>query len=445
MTSVAPYLLALALAQPLASAGSTEAAREDPVLAALVAEALERNPELLAAEESLRAARERIAQASALPDPLLSVSYTNDGWSPTLGEEPMTTLGVMASQALPYPGKRSLRGRIASSEARQAAEGVARARLRLVADVKRAYYGLLLARELLAITREQRELWRQIESVVRARYAVGQGAQQDVLRVQVEMTRVEQSEIEQQAEAEIRLVELAQLVNRPSDAPLETPARLTASPLEIGTDAAVEQARRTSPELASAGLAAERGGLALALAQRDARPDFSLQAGYMNRGGLDPMWQAGLGITLPVRRGRRAAAVAEAKALVRASERSAESVELRLRFRTQERLTRLKSTEKVLALYQQGIIPQDRLSVEAAIANYQAGRLPFIAVLEALQTLFGDRATLSRLTADHQRLVASLEEASLEPGAEATAVVGSSVLSLSPAESGAMAGGMSGR
>ena len=58
--------------------------------------------------------------------------------------------------------------------------------------MKRAYYGLLLSRELLALIREQEEIWRQIEGVARARYAVGQGAQQDVLRVQVEVTRVEQ-------------------------------------------------------------------------------------------------------------------------------------------------------------------------------------------------------------------------------------------------------------
>jgi outer membrane protein TolC len=208
---------------------------------------------------------------------------------------------------------------------------------------------------------------------------------------------------------------------------------------------AVEQARRTSPELASVRLAIERGRLVAALAQKDYKPDFSLQAQYMSRGGLDPMWQAGVGITLPVQRGRRAAAVAEAAALVRASERFAESVELQLRYRTQERFTRLKSAEKILGLYQQGIIPQDRLSVEAAIGSYQSSRLPFIAVLEALQTLFGDRATLARLTAEHERLVASLEEASLESSADMSAVGGGSVLSFASPGSGAMGGGMSGR
>ena len=48
---------------------------------------------------------------------MLSVDYTNDGWSPSLGTQPMTTLGFMGSQELPWPGKRRLRGDVAAREA----------------------------------------------------------------------------------------------------------------------------------------------------------------------------------------------------------------------------------------------------------------------------------------------------------------------------------------
>jgi outer membrane protein TolC len=440
MTSVLAALAVLAT-----SGGAATPPPEDPVLAALVAEALERNPDLLAAEEGLSAARERVAQASALPDPTLSIGYTNDGWSPSLGGREMTTLAVMASQDLPYPGKRGLKGDVASRETGQVEQQVARVRLRIAADVKRAYYGLLLARQLLGITREQRDLWREIEGVVRARYAVGQGAQPDVLRIQVEITRVEQNAAEQTAEAEIRRAELNRLLARPPNAPLDTSTSLVVQPLALSLTETVERARQVNPELARARLAIERGRLVTALAQKDYKPDFSVQAAYMNRGGLDPMWQAGVSITLPVQRKRRAAAVAEAGALTRTSERLTESVDLQLRYRTQERFTRLKSTEKIVDLYAKGIIPQDRMSVEAAIANYQSGRVPFIAVLEALQTLYGDRATLVRLGADHARLLASLEEASLEANADMSGAGGAATLALGSGGAGAMGGGMSGR
>jgi outer membrane protein TolC len=386
----------------------------DAVLEALVAEALVRNPDLQAAEAAVTAARARPDQARALPDPMLSVTYTNDGWSPTLGQRDMTTLGFLWSQDLPFPGKRRLRGEITSLEADAAAQQVERARLSLTAAVERAYCGLVLARDLLDLVGEQEETWKEIEQVTRARYAVGQGAQQDVLRVQVEVTRIEQRRAEQQTEVEIRLAELNRLRDRPPATPIDTTAHLGPRSVEEGLPEAIARLTERSPELKSAGLGLERDRLAVALANKEFKPDLSVQAGYMNRGGLDPMWQAGVGVSLPVSRKKRQGAVAEAEARLRESERRTQSLGLQLRFRTEERLAQLRSAERIADLYGNGIIPQDQMSVQAAIANYQVGRVPFIAVLEALSTLYGDRTTYLRLLASHEKVRASLEEASLE-------------------------------
>jgi outer membrane protein TolC len=384
------------------------------VLDALVGEALQANPDLLALQEGVLAAGARPAQARSLRDPMLSVVYTNDGWSPSLGTQDMTTLAFMGSQELPWPGKRRLRGDVAALEAGQVEQQLERARLGVVAAVTRAYSGLVLSRELLELVREQEQLWKQIEGVARARYAVGQGAQPDVLRVQIEVTRVEQLRTEQEAEGLVRLAELNRLTGRPATSPLATSARLALQPVAEHLESAVERLAGISPELRSAALAQQRAALLVALASKEYKPDFSVQAGYMNRGGLDPMWQAGASVTLPLYRKRLSSGLAEAEAQVRASARLAESVRLQLRYRTEERLAQLAATQKIAGLYGQGIIPQDRMSVDAAVANYQSGKVPFIAVLEALTTLYNDRATHLALLANHARIRASLEEASLE-------------------------------
>ena len=418
-TIVAAGLLGAALAsrgvaQDAVPLGSPPQPPADAVLAALVEEALGASPDLLALQESLLAARSRPGQARALADPMVSVVYTNDGWSPSLGRMPMTTLGFMGSQELPWPGKRGLRGDILAREADLAEQQLERARLDVAAAVTRAYYGLVLSREQLVLVREQEALWQQIEGVARARYAVGQGAQPDVLRVQIELTRVEEQRARQEAESRVRLAELNRLTGRPAGTPLETGARLALRPLDELLDGALERLAARSPELRSAALARERAGLRVALAEKDWKPDFGVQGGYMNRGGLDPMWQAGLAVSLPVQRTRRAEAAAEAGAEARASARLSESVRLQLRYRTEERLAQLEATERIAALYERGIIPQGRLAVDAAVANYQSGRVPFVAVLEALTTLYNDRASHLGLLANHERIRASLEQASLE-------------------------------
>ena len=418
---------------------------DDPVLHALIDEALARSPDLHAAQSSIAAAQASVERARALPDPMVSVTYTNDGWAPSLGSMPMTTLGVMVSQALPYSGKRDLRAGLAASQARQAEPALARARLALEGAVRRAYYGLVLARELEALTAEQRELWRQIEVLARARYAVGQGAQPDVLRVQTEVTRIEQRAIEQAAEAEIRLAEINRLLARPLDTPVVTPAALALVPLQQSADDAISGARAISPELKGAALAIESSTAAAAVARRDLKPDFSVQGGYMNRGGLDAMWLAGVGISWPFNKKARESAVAEAEIRARGGRHAAESMDLQLAFRTRERVTRAKAIERLVALYDGGIVLQDQMTVEATMTNYQAGKLPFVSVLEAMTALYADRWARAGLVADHAKLRASLREASLDGGTEMTGASAPTIGGVTGGSAGAMGGAMGGR
>ena len=88
ITALVVFGLALgrtAGAQPLDDPSRPQAAAKDPFLDALVSEALERNPDLLALREAALAARARPEQVQALADPMLTTTYTNDGWSPSLG------------------------------------------------------------------------------------------------------------------------------------------------------------------------------------------------------------------------------------------------------------------------------------------------------------------------------------------------------------------------
>jgi outer membrane protein, heavy metal efflux system len=438
---------AVALAGALAggqAAAQAPPGLEDAALAGFVQEALANNPDLRAARQLLEAARQRPRQASALPDPVVGLTYTNEGWSPSLGSMPDTSMGVMVSQDLPFPGKRRLRGQIAAKDADQAEQQLARARLGVVAAVRRAYYGLLQARALLELTREQSGLWQQIEGVTRTRYAVGQGNQQDVLRTQVELTRVGQGLAEQEAEAAVRAAELNRLLGRAAEEPFETTAALDSLPGPPSLDGELARLRSLSPELAAARLAVERAGLAVALARKEYRPDFTVQGGYMNRGGLDPMWQAAVGVNLPLRRGRRASALAEAEALREAAGSRVTATDLQLRLRTQERLAQLTAARKASELYREGIIPQDRMSVEAAMASYQAGRVPFITVLESLTTLYVDRATLVRLLAGGARIQASLDEASLEETSNLPAMAPGAAAGPGSMSSGGTSGGAMG-
>src|SRR5512138_752428 len=101
----------------------------DPVLARLVDEAIASRPELRQAEAAARAERERVPQAGALPDPMLSLGIQNDGFGGLqIGKMETSYWQVMITQGLPWPGKRGLREDVARESAAAVDASVSRAR-----------------------------------------------------------------------------------------------------------------------------------------------------------------------------------------------------------------------------------------------------------------------------------------------------------------------------
>jgi cobalt-zinc-cadmium efflux system outer membrane protein len=110
-------------------------------LADVVAEALAKNPEIIAAQKRYDAARQRPTQERSLPDPMVSAGYSANGrpWPGAgLGTEPTSNIGFMVSQELPYPGKLNLRAAIVAREADAVSQDIEAARLSVTARVKQA-------------------------------------------------------------------------------------------------------------------------------------------------------------------------------------------------------------------------------------------------------------------------------------------------------------------
>jgi outer membrane protein TolC len=399
-----------------ATPSPAHASTSDPVLEELVAEALRNNADVARALSSAEAASLRIDPARALPDPSISFNYQNDGKALSLGEREMTFLGAMYSQPLPWPGKLRLAGEEARSRAEEVREGtVGRARLAVEARVRRAYYDYLLAREELALIEDRSVAWRQLSEIARNRYSAGLGVQQDMLRAQVEVLRLDEARAERAAQAANRRAELNRLLGRPQDAEILTSARLVFRPDSPGLPAVLQAVHDRSPELAAASRSVEAAGLRADLAKKNLLPDFVASGGPMYRGGLDPMWQVGLAVSLPVfAKSRQRPLIASAQAEVHAEQARASSAAQELEFRTRERFENLSAALKIARLYEDAVLPVDRLSLESAIAGYRTGKVPFVTVLEALNTLYSDRSlSLARL-AEAEKWRVSIDEADLQ-------------------------------
>ena len=401
---------------PLPAAAPVTA--EDPVLLALLQEALAKNPDLAQAKELVDADQERVPQARALPDPSLSLGIQNDGFNRIeVGQMETSYYQVMVTQPLPWPGKRSLRGEIAQLGARTTETAVSRARLTLEADLKRSYLGLLLVRSQLRLLETQAAFLEQAEATARNRYEVGQGSQADLLRAQLERTRTDQSRSRLQADEGTRLAELNRIRGQAPATPIPTLRTLeqVPDPGPVPPDF-LAQAEAGSPELKSAQLGIEQAGRSLDLARLDRHPDFTVSAGYMPRGGLEPMWTASVGITLPLwQKHKQQRAVAEQEFRQKASGWEAEKVRCLLAQRVQERTSAMDSALRVIRLYRGGLLVQSEGAFRATLSQYGVGRTPFVAVLEGLNGWVADQGGLIQAQAEAQSIQIALTELNLGP------------------------------
>lgn len=412
----------LLLAPPRAgaqTAASVPVLPTDPVLSQLIEESVAARPELRQADAAVRAERERIPQAGALPDPVLSLGIQNDGFEEIMiGKMETSFYQVMLSQGLPWPGKRGLRTDVARLGAEEAGAVLSRARLRTEADVRRAYVDLLLARDRLELLKRLEQIWSTSAGFARSRYESGDGAQSDILRAQLEQNRLRQRRWGLEAQERTAVQTLNRLRGRPVDEPIptSTSVRELSIPELPSPDAALADALARSPELAQARLGAARADKSVDLAKRERFPDFSVNAGIMPRGQLEPMWLAGVSVGLPVWSYRKQnRAVAESRARAEASAGGAEAIEQVLRLRVAERRSAYEAVVETARLFREGLLVQSRATAESTLAQYRVGKVTFASVLEANAGYIGDEEGFLAALADAQRIAIDAAEVSLDP------------------------------
>jgi cobalt-zinc-cadmium efflux system outer membrane protein len=416
-------LLLLLLAGPAYAVEPGPGLLADPVLSELVKQAMERRPELAQARAQIAAEQERVPQGKALPDPTLSLGIQNDGFGAIqLGKMPMSWVSIVASQTIPWAGKRGLRGEVAGLDAAEAEVDLQRVVLSVAAGVESGYVSLLLVRDQLGLLGKLEILWTQSEGLARARYEAGQGAQSDLLRAQLERNRLRQRRWALQAEERQRLAVLNRLRGRPLDEPVVTTRGLSDLPEPALPEAqqATSAAEARSPELRKALLLGQQADRRVDLARKELWPDITVSAGVMPRGGdFSTMWQAGVAFNVPVWSVQKQShAVIENQARGRAARDGAESIRRLLQQRVVERQAALQSMLEAIRLYRSGLLIQSEATVTSTLAQYQVGAVGFASVLESLAGYVADQnGFLDSLAAAQQVAIAERAVSLDAPGA----------------------------
>ncbi len=398
------------------SIGFSAFADEVTTLKSLVEEAREKNPEILRAKAEWDAATKRPSQAGSLPDPMVGVGWRNVRFNRvTLTEDPNSMVTFSFSQEFPFPGKLSLREQIAKEEA-QAQEKLYEANSRrVIADLKEAYYEWFLVDKSIEITLRNKDLIEKFLKIAETRYKVGKGIQQDVIKAQVEVSRfIEQLKLLEERKGIVE-ARIRSILNRPPDSPLGKPEVVEKSPFILTAEELYKLTKEKAPLLKSKENLIDRQEEALKLAKKEYYPDFALAAAPgvmgMNGGGTQGVWEVTLGIKVPLYFWRKQRfGVEEAVSQLQAAREDYTSANQELFFNVKDQYLVAKTSENLLKLFEEGVIPQAASSLESAIAGYQVGNIDFLTLLDNLVTLFNFELTYYTHLTNYQKALARIEE-----------------------------------
>jgi cobalt-zinc-cadmium efflux system outer membrane protein len=323
----------------------------------------------------------------------------------------MTYIGFGVSQSLPYPGKLRLRGEVARRHADSLGDRLESVRRSIAEQVKTTYYRLSYVQKTLEILDRDRSLIDQMEKIADARYRVGQGSQQDVLKAQLERTKLLRDTAETRQQLGTLEAQLKTLLNRPPESADITAETLTETPLPFAADQLLALVRTGNPEVSTRQQIVRSKSLDVELAKKDFYPDFNVQYMWQHTAAPFPdRYSLSFGVKIPIYRARRQnPELAQAAEELNQSRREYEAQMQQTYFQVKDQYLAADTSAKVLKMYRQGLIPQATATFQAGLAAYQSGNEDFQSLLASFLDVLNLDKEYWRMLADHETALARLE------------------------------------
>ena len=412
-------------------AGPVKLSQSPAALRDYIALALRENPSIQAAEATARAKAERIPQVTALPDPTLTLKVLPEPVRTAEGDN-FFTMGV--SQRFPIPAKLDLKGRIALEEVRAAMEELQDTRLRVIGEVKRAYFQLYVLDKTADVTRTNQNLLRGLIDVARTQVAVGRRNQDDVLRAQVELSNIQAELIDLGRQRVTIVARINKLLSRSPTTPVETPQDFDTRQAEFTVEQLLERAAKLNPKLRRLQTRVKRDELRVELAELADWPDFVLGLEWMSmepRDAFEPPrnpttgtrpkapqmsedgsdnWAITFGFTVPIWLKKTEAGVSEAKHSLAASRLRYVSTRNEVDFRIADALERVRAQRELATLFKNTVIPQAEQAYRASQSSYTAGTSDFPYVIDNWRKWLSSTIQYHRSLGELERSVADLEQ-----------------------------------
>jgi len=389
-------------------------------LAAALLRVQAENPALAEIQARAEAMAAIPSQVSSLPDPIVSFHALN---LPTdtfdVDQEPMTQLQFGVSQQIPFPGKLTIRKRVATHQAQAATSNVDEIRLRLNRDITTLWWRLFFLDRSLDVIDINTSLLRQFIEIAQTKYKVGQGLQQDVLLAQLELSKLLDRNILLVSSRKQEAARLNALLNQATDTPIVLPLLkdiTTALPKLKTVASIIDMAQKSRPALTEKRLLIDAATARQELAEHDVYPDFNVGAAYGFRDGnnMDGSDRADflslkIGINVPLfADSKQKQAISQRRSEVKQQQYALQDSWLVIQADITSTLADYERRQEQTMLYNTGILPQARLTVASMLAGYQVNKVDFLNLIRAQITLYNYETNLWQSISEAKSALAKL-------------------------------------
>lgn len=393
---------------------SQEGRGEKAVLEGVIQEALQENLQIKSAWREWQAALEKVPQAKALPDPVLSYSHFGSRLETRLGPQRNK---ISLSQKLPFFGKLAYKAEVAQSQAASFEADYEAVKADIVLRVKQIFFSLYWYESALRISQEEKELLRRLAQTAQKKYETGQANQQDILKAQLEASKVQEKILNLEQGRKAAAAELNALLNRAPDALVEKVEGVEIPSFSFELDELYDRAKESRPELKKVEHLIEKNEKSLKLAKKDFLPDFHLMFDYIDIGGGTTTlpedgrnaWMGSVGVNIPLWRKKLRAAEAEQSIKLKASEDLYRNVTNETLSRVNEIYHEVKTLEEQIKLYTYSLLPQAEQSFKASEAGYLTGKVDFLNLLESERMVLMVKTGYHKSVSELRKSLAQLE------------------------------------
>ncbi len=379
---------------------------------------VEVSPKLKMLQSKYDAAESKVNINSNLPDPMLTLGLANmptNSFSFT--QEPMTGKIVGLSQAIPFPGKLSATADVEGKDVEIVQQEINDSRNEIIKNISQDYYELIYARKAIQVANESIQLLKNISKVVQENYSVSRASQQNILKVELEITNLNDKIDDLKSKENSLVAKINAELLRSPDEPVITGSLPQIIYYDLTQQLLDSLAVKNRPFLTGTKLAKEKAELQRNLAKYDYYPNFNLSVQYSQRDEIaktnTPLVDFAsvmVGISLPLNYGGKVDSKVEAAA---ASEQMYEeqynlSIQM-LNSNFGIAIAKLNSLQSRIKLVEEALLPQAQQTYASSLSDYQVGKVDFINVIDAQNKLFQVETNVYRLKIDYLKEVENLK------------------------------------